>query len=67
LCSHIRSTSRVRQFYRRWGFEDVPFDPSRSMIERMIDLEKSGIVCLRALPGKRLDVDPPTRVLCTAK
>jgi GNAT superfamily N-acetyltransferase len=35
---------QVRQFYRRWGFEDVPFDPSRSMIVRMIDLEKSGIL-----------------------
>jgi GNAT superfamily N-acetyltransferase len=35
---------QVRQFYRRWGFEDVPFDPNRSMIVRMIDLEKSGIV-----------------------
>jgi len=35
---------QVRQFYRRWGFEDVPFDPSRSMIVRMIDLQKSGIV-----------------------
>jgi GNAT superfamily N-acetyltransferase len=33
----------VRQFYRRWGFEDVPFDPRRSMIVRMIDLAKSGI------------------------
>ncbi len=33
---------QVRQFYRRWGFEDVPFDPRRSMIVRMIDLEKSG-------------------------
>jgi GNAT superfamily N-acetyltransferase len=32
----------VRQFYRRWGFEDVPFDPKRSMIVRMVDLEKSG-------------------------
>jgi GNAT superfamily N-acetyltransferase len=31
----------VRQFYRRWGFEDVPFDPKRSMIVRMVDLEKS--------------------------
>jgi hypothetical protein len=28
----------------RWGFEDLPFDPSRSMIVRMIDLERSGIV-----------------------
>jgi len=35
---------QVRQFYRRWGFEDVPFDPRRSMIVRMIDLEKSGLV-----------------------
>jgi GNAT superfamily N-acetyltransferase len=32
----------VRAFYRRWGFQDVPFDPRRSMIARMIDLEKSG-------------------------
>jgi GNAT superfamily N-acetyltransferase len=35
---------QVRQFYRRWGFEDVPFDPKRSMIVRMVDLEKSGLV-----------------------
>jgi GNAT superfamily N-acetyltransferase len=35
---------QVRQFYRRWGFEDVPFDPRRSMIVRMVDLEKSGLV-----------------------
>ena len=34
----------VRQFYRRWGFEVVPFDPKRSMIVRMVDLEKSGLV-----------------------
>lgn len=34
----------ARQFYRRWGFEDVPFDPRRSMIVRMVDLAKSGIV-----------------------
>jgi GNAT superfamily N-acetyltransferase len=33
----------VRKFYARWGFEDVPFDPCRSMIVRMIDLAKSGI------------------------
>jgi GNAT superfamily N-acetyltransferase len=33
---------QTRQFYQRWGFEDVPFDPRRSMIVRMIDLEKSG-------------------------
>jgi GNAT superfamily N-acetyltransferase len=35
---------QVRQFCRRWGFEDVPFDPKRSMIVRMGDLEKSGLV-----------------------
>jgi len=35
---------QVRQFYRRWGFEDVPCDPRRSMIVRMADLEKSGFV-----------------------
>jgi len=35
---------QVREFYRRWGFEDVPFDPRRSMIVRMVDLEKSGFV-----------------------
>jgi GNAT superfamily N-acetyltransferase len=34
----------VRTFYRRWGFEDLPFDPRRSMIVRMIDLEKSGLI-----------------------
>lgn len=33
----------LRVFYGRWGFEDVPFDPRRSMIVRMIDLEKSGV------------------------
>jgi len=35
---------QAREFYRRWGFEDVPFDPRRSMIVRMADLAKSGIV-----------------------
>jgi GNAT superfamily N-acetyltransferase len=33
----------VRGFYRRWGFEDLPFDPRRAMMIRMVDLEKSGI------------------------
>jgi GNAT superfamily N-acetyltransferase len=32
----------VRQFYRRWGFENVPSDPKGSMIVRMIDIEKYG-------------------------
>jgi ribosomal protein S18 acetylase RimI-like enzyme len=34
---------QVREFYRRWGFEDVPFDPRRSMIVRMVDLEMSSL------------------------
>jgi len=33
----------VRAFYRRWGFQDVPFDPRRAMIVRMIDLERNGL------------------------
>jgi hypothetical protein len=32
----------VRAFYRRWGFEDVPCDPNRSMIVRMVELERNG-------------------------
>jgi predicted N-acetyltransferase YhbS len=32
----------VRAFYARWGFEDLPFDPQRAMIVRMVDLQKSG-------------------------
>jgi GNAT superfamily N-acetyltransferase len=32
----------VRAFYRRFGFEDLPFDPHRSMIVRMADLKQSG-------------------------
>jgi GNAT superfamily N-acetyltransferase len=33
----------VRPFYARWGFQDLPFDPHRAMIVRMVDLERSGI------------------------
>ena len=33
----------VRAFYRRWGFQDLPFEPHRAMIVRMVDLERSGI------------------------
>jgi GNAT superfamily N-acetyltransferase len=33
---------RVRDFYRRFGFEDLPFDPERSMIVRIVDLEENG-------------------------
>jgi GNAT superfamily N-acetyltransferase len=32
----------VRAFYRRFGFEDLPFDPDRAMIVRIVDLEKNG-------------------------
>lgn len=32
----------VRGFYRRFGFEDLPGDPRRSMIVRIIDLEHNG-------------------------
>jgi GNAT superfamily N-acetyltransferase len=33
----------ARGFYARWGFQDLPFDPRRAMIVRMIDLERSGL------------------------
>jgi GNAT superfamily N-acetyltransferase len=33
----------VRALYRKWGFQDLPFDPRRAMIVRMVDLEASGI------------------------
>lgn len=32
----------VRAFYRSFGFEDLPFDPARSMAVRIIDLLHSG-------------------------
>ena len=32
----------VRTFYGRFGFEDLPFDPERSMIVRITDLEGNG-------------------------
>jgi GNAT superfamily N-acetyltransferase len=31
----------VRGFYARWGFQDLPGDPHRAMIVRMIDLRRS--------------------------
>jgi GNAT superfamily N-acetyltransferase len=33
----------VRAFYRKFGFEDLPFDPARSMIVWMVDLMASGM------------------------
>jgi predicted N-acetyltransferase YhbS len=32
----------VRAFYDRFGFETLPFDPKRSMVVRIRDLEESG-------------------------
>jgi GNAT superfamily N-acetyltransferase len=31
----------VRGLYTRWGFQDLPFDPRRAMIVRMVDLRAS--------------------------
>jgi GNAT superfamily N-acetyltransferase len=31
----------VRGFYARWGFQDLPFDPRRAMMVRMVDLQRS--------------------------
>jgi predicted N-acetyltransferase YhbS len=33
----------VRAFYARYGFEDLPHDPGRSMVVRIVDLVKAGI------------------------
>jgi predicted N-acetyltransferase YhbS len=32
----------VRAFYRRFGFDDMPFDPKASMAVRIVDLEYNG-------------------------
>jgi predicted N-acetyltransferase YhbS len=32
----------VRAFYAKFGFEDLPFDPERSMAVRIVDLERNG-------------------------
>jgi GNAT superfamily N-acetyltransferase len=32
----------VRAFYERFGFETLPFDPKRSMVVRIKDLEQNG-------------------------
>ncbi|HEY7301055.1 MAG TPA: GNAT family N-acetyltransferase [Xanthobacteraceae bacterium] len=31
----------VRQLYANWGFQDLPFDPRRAMMVRMVDLRRS--------------------------
>lgn len=33
----------VRGFYARYGFEDIPFDPRRAMVVRLVDVKRSGI------------------------
>jgi GNAT superfamily N-acetyltransferase len=33
----------VRAFYRSFGFEELSFDPARSMAVRMVDLERNGL------------------------
>ena len=33
----------LRDFYRAHGFQDLPFDPKRAMIIRMIDIEMSDL------------------------
>jgi GNAT superfamily N-acetyltransferase len=30
----------VRSFYQAWGFQDLPFDPRRAMMVRMVDLQR---------------------------
>jgi hypothetical protein len=31
----------VRSFYAKWGFQDLPFDPRRAMIVRIVDLRQA--------------------------
>jgi GNAT superfamily N-acetyltransferase len=33
---------QLRMLYSKWGFEDLPFDPHRAMIVRMVDLKVNG-------------------------
>ncbi len=33
---------QLRELYAKWGFEDLPFDPHRAMIVRMVDLRVNG-------------------------
>lgn len=33
----------ARGFHPRWGFQDLPFDPRKAMIVRMVDLEGRGM------------------------
>lgn len=31
---------KLREFYAQWGFQNLPFDPRRAMIVRMVDLRR---------------------------
>jgi predicted N-acetyltransferase YhbS len=33
---------QLRTLYAKWGFEDLPFDPHRAMIVRIVDLRVNG-------------------------
>jgi GNAT superfamily N-acetyltransferase len=33
---------QLRELYAKWGFENLPFDPYRAMIVRMVDLRANG-------------------------
>ena len=43
----------VRALYSRFGFETLPFDPRRSMIVRIVDLERSGFAELANVGRQR--------------
>jgi GNAT superfamily N-acetyltransferase len=34
--------NQLRELYAKWGFEDLPFDPYRAMILRIVDLRDNG-------------------------
>jgi GNAT superfamily N-acetyltransferase len=50
---------RVRSFYARWGFQDLPFDPRHAMMMRMVDLQRAfgGKIELRSVRSPVRDVD----------
>jgi hypothetical protein len=50
----------VRGFYARWGFQDLPFDPRRAMMVRIVDLQRvfgSEIELPRGIRSPMRDVD----------
>jgi GNAT superfamily N-acetyltransferase len=46
----------VRRFYARWGFHDLPFDPRRTMLVRMVDLQQSFVSETSDQPFGKQDV-----------